>query len=62
MANIVYNVDVESVDSIFFAVVPDSFMAKETGSMREAREWDGAEEWSEERDQPLLSPHDRWSF
>ena len=63
LAHIVYSIGVDTVDPVFFAVVPDSFMTGETGGIaRQAEKWDRAEEWSEEQDQPLLSPHDRWSF
>ncbi|QLH38655.1 MAG: hypothetical protein HWD60_06500 [Defluviicoccus sp.] len=62
MANIVYNMDGETVDPVFFAVVPDSFMTERFGVTTDVRDWGRAEDWSEEEDQPLLSPHDRWSF
>jgi hypothetical protein len=52
----------EAVDSVFFAVVPDSFMTRESGSRPPSRQnWDGAD-WADEKDRPLVSPNDRWSF
>ena len=59
---LMYNVDYYAVDPVFFAVVPDSFMTRESGGRAPSRQnWDGAD-WTDEQDRPLVSPNDPWSF
>ena len=62
MTSKIYSNYATGVDPVFFAVVPDSFMRRETsGSPRSNLALLGTE-WPEEVDRPLVSPHDRWSF
>jgi hypothetical protein len=58
----IYSTDTDSVEFVFFAVVPDSFMNRESvpGSHR-SRKATG-NDWADETDQPILAPHDPWSF
>jgi hypothetical protein len=60
---VLYSIERDSVDPVFFAVVPDSFMTRESRGHLEPRQenWDGVD-WEEARDAPLISPNDRWSF
>jgi hypothetical protein len=58
----IYSIERDAVDSVFFAVVPDSFMTRESEAKPPLRQnWDGVE-WADEKDRPLVSPNDRWSF
>ena len=58
----IYSIEREAVDSVFFPVVPDSFMRRESEAQAPVRHnWDGAD-WADEKDCPLVSPNDRWSF
>ncbi|HEX2365736.1 MAG TPA: hypothetical protein VHJ00_12015 [Bradyrhizobium sp.] len=58
----IYSIERDAVDSVFFAVVPDSFMTRESEAKPSVRQnWDGAD-WADEKDRPLVSPNDRWSF
>lgn len=62
MTPLFYTKNHEAVDPVFFAVVPDSFMRRDSGdsSQRPANIFAG--EWSEITDTPLFGPRDRWSF
>ena len=59
----IYSIERDIVDPVFFAVVPDSFMKRESDCCRPAprQDWNGAD-WADEQDRPLISPNDRWSF
>lgn len=58
----IYCTDRDVVDPVFFAVVPDSFMTRESNGRAVSRAtWDGPL-LDDEPDQPLIAPHDRWSF
>ncbi len=62
MTNKFYSNHATAVDAVFFPVVPDSFMRRDSGdSLRSNLALLGTE-WPEEVDRPLVSPHDRWSF
>lgn len=58
-----YSIKSEAVDPVFFAVVPDSFMTRDTYRRPEPQpaNRDGID-WEEAQDVPLVSPNDRWSF
>jgi hypothetical protein len=59
---VIYSIERDIVDPVFFAVVPDSFMTRESGCRPASRQdWNGAD-WADEQDRPLISPNDRWSF
>lgn len=52
-----------AVDSVFFAVVPDAFMTRESGGhITPANGASGSTAWPSECERTLLAPHDRWSF
>jgi hypothetical protein len=59
----IYSIERDIVDPVFFAVVPDSFMTRESDGYRPAprQERNGAD-WADEQDRPVISPNDRWSF
>lgn len=57
-----YTKDHESVDPVFFAVVPDSFMRRDSGDGTYRSVRYHAAEWSEITDTPLIGPRDPWSF
>ena len=63
MTNVLYSIERDVVDPVFFAVVPDSFMTRPSpgrpvAAARMEEDFDG----SDEQDAPIVSPHDRWSF
>lgn len=57
-----YRIERDSVEPVFFAVVPDSFMNRDTkdGTVRPRFVAEGA--WRDEMDVPVLAPRDPWSF
>ena len=57
-----YKIDRDDVDPVFFAVVPDSFMTREMGSLAFSRLPPFSEGEDDEQDSPVMVPHDRWSF
>jgi hypothetical protein len=62
LTRVIYSTEVDGVDPVFFAVVPDSFMARESqGRSLSRRNWDGTI-WGEEQDLPVVAPNDPWSF
>lgn len=62
MANVIYSIAGDTVDPVFFPVVPDSFMKRETMAAKSDRRSQQAGDWHEIADQPILAPNDRWSF
>ena len=62
LTNVIYSIGVDTVDPVFFAVVPDSFMKRASGTLVNGSDRVEAEEWSDEQDLPLTDPADRWSF
>lgn len=62
MANNIYSISGDTVDPVFFPVVPDSFMKRETMPARNERRGQPQGEWHDITDQPILAPNDRWSF
>lgn len=59
---VIYSMDVDAVDPIFYPVVPDSFMRRDPDKISIVPVNSRFGEWSEEVERPLLSPCDRWSF
>lgn len=57
-----YSMDGDSVEPVFYAVVPDSFMNRDltSGTTRPRHVFAGS--WPEETDVPVLAPRDPWSF
>ena len=62
LALMIYNIDAHPVDHVFFAVVPDSFMTRQSSASRRQNLALGEADWQDEEDAPLLAPQDRWSF
>lgn len=62
MTNVLYSIDRDVVDPVFFPVVPDSFMNRtsQAGAMPAARPANIS--WNDEQDTPIVAPHDPWSF
>ena len=56
-----YSIEHDSVDSVFFAVVPDSFM-KRSGSVSGTRYAVSDTDFADVTVATLVAPHDRWSF
>jgi hypothetical protein len=56
-----YNIEHDSVDSVFFAVVPDSFMNR-SGSVSGKRFAMSETDFADATIATLVAPHDRWSF
>lgn len=59
-----YPTATDAVDTVFYPVVPDSFMRRDPGkvSMVPVNRLHDSREWPEEVDRPLVSHGDRWSF
>jgi hypothetical protein len=62
LAVIIYNIDVDGVDPIFYPVVPDSFMSRGQDGVAAPSFHPLWTEWPEQIDRPLLAPRDQWSF
>ncbi|MCW5698516.1 MAG: hypothetical protein KIT00_01610 [Rhodospirillales bacterium] len=64
MANHNYRTAIDPVDTVFYPVVPDSFMRRDSGNVSRVpmdRIYN-ASEWPGEIDRRLVSHEDRWSF
>ena len=59
---VIYNIDTDGVDPIFYPVVPDSFMSRSPERIVAAPSHPLSAEWPEQIDRPLLAPRDHWSF
>lgn len=59
---VIYNMETDAVDPIFYPVVPDSFMRRGVGKKPAFPMPHRFGDWPDEVDRPLLSPGDRWSF
>jgi len=63
LVNVIYSIERDIVDPVFFAVVPDSFMTRSSighpasALPAEDDDWD-----AEIEDAPVVAPRDRWSF
>ncbi len=65
MVNLIYSIERDIVDPVFFAVVPDSFMNRPSfGRPASAPVADhlDSDDWVEQVDAPVVAPRDRWSF
>ena len=60
MNHLLYSIDRDRVDSVFYPVVPDSFMSRE-GSVRPVRSRSSGV-WTEEVERPIIAAGDPWSF
>ena len=59
---VIYRIENEHVDPVFFPVVPDSFMDRSGAASVADRRRSDLVDWPEEIDRPFVSPRDRWSF
>jgi hypothetical protein len=57
-----YSIERDIVDTVFFAVVPDSFMRRESAWFGENSRPFATADWPLETERPLAVPGDRWSF
>ncbi len=59
---VIRDIETNAVEAVFYPVVPDSFMTRESGgpSALAANARFGG--WAPEMDSPILAPHDPWSF
>ena len=55
---VIYSIDRDRVDPVFFACVPDSFMTRDLGGRTRRR----GSEWADEVERPPVPAGDRWSF
>ncbi len=62
MTNVLYSIERDVVDPVFFAVVPDSFMTRLSPGRPLAAHMGLNFDASDEEDAPIVAPHDRWSF
>lgn len=58
LAMVIYSIDRDRVDPVFFACVPDSFMTRDSAGRAPHR----APEATEILERPLFPTGDRWSF
>ena len=59
---VTYSMDRDSVEPVFYAVVPDSFMNRDAkGGTTRPRHGAGGS-WRDETDVPVVAPSDPWSF
>jgi hypothetical protein len=59
---VVHRIETDVVVPVFYPTVPDAFMPHSTGNRPRHLSPAAESDWEEERDAPLLSPHDPWSF
>lgn len=57
-----YSMHRDSVETVFFAVVPDSFMNRDSNDGLARPRYVVAGNWRDEIDVPVLAPRDPWSF
>lgn len=57
-----YSTNRDSVETVFFAVVPDSFTNRDSTSGIKRPRHEVAGSWRDETDVPILAPRDPWSF
>lgn len=55
---VTHDTEYNAVDTVFYPVVPDSFMTRDTASPFNAK----FGTMGHEVDSPILAPHDPWSF
>ena len=59
---VIHGTDTNAVEPVFYAVVPDAFMTRESATDSTPRRNAKVSGWADEIDAPILSPHDPWSF
>ena len=59
---VTHDIETNAVEAVFYPVVPDSFMTRETTNRAASRSKAGFGALVNEIDVPLLAPHDPWSF
>lgn len=60
MNHLLYSIERDRVDPVFFPVVPDSFMNRDGSARPVHHRSNGA--WVEEIERPIVAAGDRWSF
>lgn len=58
---IIYSIEQEAVEPVFYPVVPDSFMSRDAGRVSTFAA-DSGREWAEATDSVMAAPQDPWSF
>ncbi len=58
---VIYSIDQDTVEPVFYPVVPDSFMKRNPGS-GPAHTARGGHEWKDAHEALFVIPHDPWSF
>lgn len=59
---VTHDIETSAVKAVFYPVVPDSFMTRESGTHSKPAVDTKAGAWAMEMDSPILAPHDPWSF
>ena len=59
---VIYSMEANAVEPVFYPVVPDSFMNRGSGPRTGRHASDHGRVWNVETDVPLLAPQDRWCF
>ena len=59
---VIYSMEANAVEPVFFPVVPDSFMSLESAERRGHTRRAVDDAWNDETDTPFLAPQDPWSF
>jgi hypothetical protein len=59
---VIYSMDANPVEPVFYPVVPDSFMNRDSGDRNRRAQPARTGGWKDETDTPFLAPQDRWSF
>lgn len=59
---VIHNIETNAVEAVFYPVVPDSFMTRESATHGSAVFNAGFGVAANQIDSPILAPHDPWSF
>ncbi len=59
---VTHDIETNAVDAVFYPVVPDSFMTRDSANHSASRFYARPGVSINEIDAPILAPHDPWSF
>ncbi len=59
---VTHDIETNAVEAVFYPVVPDSFMMRDSGTNASQLVSARYGAWGAEMDFPILAPHDPWSF
>lgn len=59
---VIHNIETNAVGAVFYPVVPDSFMTRDSATHSSPVFNAGFGVLANEIDSPILAPHDPWSF